>query len=167
MIRVAITPTAYAAIAATLALGTVAVEPECAQNGSVHIWLVKVGELEIPSDWRGVIDEPFDSGGAWRQTLARELNAAGYDIDWNKVMRFGSHVLCRPWRGHTAGAPRAFCPVGSLGAALDQRVQRRGDASRLMTRPVARQTKPRRANVGAFGAGEDAVAARHQAKNDL
>jgi hypothetical protein len=87
MIRVAITPTAYAAIAATLALGTVAVEPECAQNGSVHIWLVKVGELEIPSDWRGVIDEPFDSGGAWRQTLARELNAAGYDIDWNKVMR--------------------------------------------------------------------------------
>jgi predicted nucleotide-binding protein len=48
---------------------------------------LKVGELEIPSDWRGVIDEPFDSGGAWKQTLARELNAAGYDIDWNKVMR--------------------------------------------------------------------------------
>ena len=48
---------------------------------------LKVGELEIPSDRRGVIDEPFDSGGAWRQTLARELTAAGYDIDWNKVMR--------------------------------------------------------------------------------
>jgi hypothetical protein len=48
---------------------------------------LKVGELEIPSDWRGVIDEPFDAGGAWKQTLARELNAAGYDIDWNKVMR--------------------------------------------------------------------------------
>jgi len=48
---------------------------------------LKVGELEIPSDWRGVIDEPFDSGGAWKQTLARELDAAGYDIDWNKVMR--------------------------------------------------------------------------------
>jgi hypothetical protein len=39
MIRVAITPAAYAAIAATLALGTVAVEPERAQDGSVHIWL--------------------------------------------------------------------------------------------------------------------------------
>jgi hypothetical protein len=39
MIRIAITPTAYAAIAATLALGTVAVEPERAQDGSVHIWL--------------------------------------------------------------------------------------------------------------------------------
>ena len=39
MIRVAITPTAYAAIAATLALGTVAVEPERARDGGVHIWL--------------------------------------------------------------------------------------------------------------------------------
>jgi hypothetical protein len=39
MIRIAITPAAYAAIGATLALGTVAVEPERAQDGSVHIWL--------------------------------------------------------------------------------------------------------------------------------
>jgi hypothetical protein len=39
MIRIAITPAAYAAIAATLALGTVAVEPERAADGSVHIWL--------------------------------------------------------------------------------------------------------------------------------
>ena len=39
MTRIAITPAAYATIAATLALGTVAVEPEHAQDGSVHIWL--------------------------------------------------------------------------------------------------------------------------------
>jgi hypothetical protein len=39
MIRIAITPAAYAAIAATLALGTVGVEPERAQDGGVHIWL--------------------------------------------------------------------------------------------------------------------------------
>jgi hypothetical protein len=39
MIRITITPAAFAAIAATLALGTVAVEPERAQDGSVHIWL--------------------------------------------------------------------------------------------------------------------------------
>jgi hypothetical protein len=39
MVRISITPAAYAAIAATLALGTVAVEPERAQDGSVHIWL--------------------------------------------------------------------------------------------------------------------------------
>ena len=39
MIRIAITPAAFEAIAATLALGTVAVEPKRAQGGSVHIWL--------------------------------------------------------------------------------------------------------------------------------
>jgi hypothetical protein len=39
MIRIAITPAAYAAIAATLALGTVAVEPQRAEDGSAYIWL--------------------------------------------------------------------------------------------------------------------------------
>ena len=39
MIRIAITPAAYAAIAATLALGTVAVEPERAEDGYVYVWL--------------------------------------------------------------------------------------------------------------------------------
>jgi hypothetical protein len=39
MIRVAITAEAFDAVAAMLALGTVAVEPERAQDGSVHIWL--------------------------------------------------------------------------------------------------------------------------------
>jgi predicted nucleotide-binding protein len=52
-----------------------------------RVCTLKVGELEIPSDWRGVIDEPFDSNGGWKQTLARELQAAGYDIDWNAVMK--------------------------------------------------------------------------------
>jgi hypothetical protein len=39
MIRIAITPAAYAVIAATLAFGTVAVEPERGPDGSVHTWL--------------------------------------------------------------------------------------------------------------------------------
>jgi hypothetical protein len=39
MIRITITPAAYEAIAATLAFGTVAVEPERARDGSLHIWL--------------------------------------------------------------------------------------------------------------------------------
>jgi predicted nucleotide-binding protein len=52
-----------------------------------RVCTLKVGELEIPSDWRSVVDEPFDKGGAWKQTLARELEAAGFKIDWNLVMR--------------------------------------------------------------------------------
>jgi hypothetical protein len=39
MVRIAFSQAAFAAIAATLALGTVAVEPERAEDGSVHIWL--------------------------------------------------------------------------------------------------------------------------------
>jgi hypothetical protein len=39
MIRIAITPAAFDAVVATLVLGTVAVEPKRAEDGSVHIWL--------------------------------------------------------------------------------------------------------------------------------
>jgi hypothetical protein len=45
------------------------------------------GTIEIPSDYMGVAYTEFDERGAWRQELARELKAAGYDIDWNKVMQ--------------------------------------------------------------------------------
>lgn len=47
----------------------------------------KSRELEIPSDFAGVVWENMDKSGGWKQALARELDAAGYGIDWNKVMR--------------------------------------------------------------------------------
>jgi hypothetical protein len=31
--------------------------------------------------------EPFDASGGWKQKLGRELEVAGYEIDWNTVMR--------------------------------------------------------------------------------
>lgn len=52
-----------------------------------HVCTLVAGDIEIPSDWRGVVDEKFDAAGAWRQVLARELEAAGHRIDWNTVMR--------------------------------------------------------------------------------
>ncbi|MHC4050160.1 TIR domain-containing protein [Bradyrhizobium sp. 25ACV] len=55
--------------------------------GRPRVCTLKVGDPEIPSDWRGVVDESFDRGGGRRQTLSRELEAAGYEIDWNTVMR--------------------------------------------------------------------------------
>jgi len=54
--------------------------------GRRHVCPLMVGQVEIPSDWHGVVNEAFDGGGAWRQTLARELQAAGHSIDWNAVM---------------------------------------------------------------------------------
>lgn len=55
--------------------------------GRDKVCALKRGTLEIPSDFAGVVWEQMDNGGGWKQTLARELAAAGHDIDWNKVMR--------------------------------------------------------------------------------
>jgi len=42
--------------------------------------------VEIPSDYSGVLFIPIDSGGAWHMLLARELKAAGIEIDMNKAI---------------------------------------------------------------------------------
>ena len=45
------------------------------------------GDVCIPSDFAGVVWTALDDAGGWKQSLARELQAAGNTIDWNKVMR--------------------------------------------------------------------------------
>jgi predicted nucleotide-binding protein len=55
--------------------------------GREHVCALTRGDIELPSDFGGVIYEPFDAAGAWHQVLGRELQAAGFEIDWNKVMR--------------------------------------------------------------------------------
>lgn len=42
--------------------------------------------VEIPTDWAGVINERYDDlNGAWKFLLARELKAAGYNVDMNLI----------------------------------------------------------------------------------
>jgi predicted nucleotide-binding protein len=55
--------------------------------GRSRICALKRGDMEVPSDFGGVVYEPFDAGGAWKQALSRELQAAGFDIDWNVAMK--------------------------------------------------------------------------------
>jgi len=55
--------------------------------GREKVCALKRGALEIPSDFAGVVWEAMDSNGGWNRALARELEAAGHSIDWNKVMR--------------------------------------------------------------------------------
>lgn len=57
-----------------------------ARLGRGRVCTLAKGDLEIPTDFAGVVWEPLDDGGAWKQGLARELTATGYTIDWNKVM---------------------------------------------------------------------------------
>jgi hypothetical protein len=55
--------------------------------GRDHVCALRRGDdLEIPSDFGGVVYVPFDNSDGWKQTLGRELEAAGLRIDWNKAM---------------------------------------------------------------------------------
>jgi predicted nucleotide-binding protein len=55
--------------------------------GRSRVCALKLGDVEVPSDFSGVVYVPYDSNGAWRQALGQELEEAGYEVDWNKVMR--------------------------------------------------------------------------------
>jgi len=55
--------------------------------GREKVCALKKGTLEIPSDFAGVVWETMNDNNGWKQSLSRELEAAGHEIDWNKVMR--------------------------------------------------------------------------------
>lgn len=43
------------------------------------------GDVEIPSDYQGILLEPMDEGDGWKLKVAREMKAIGLDIDLNKL----------------------------------------------------------------------------------
>lgn len=53
--------------------------------GPERVAAVVKGDVEKPSDFDGVMYIQFDSGDGWKLTLARELEAAGFDVDLNKA----------------------------------------------------------------------------------
>lgn len=81
------------------AKGDTELEPRARQNvllelgyfigrlGRENVCALKRGEVEIPSDFAGMVWAPMDNGNGWKHALGKELDAAGYNIDWNKVMR--------------------------------------------------------------------------------
>lgn len=54
--------------------------------GRDRVCALNRGQIEIPSDFAGVVWTSMNDEG-WKQALSRELQDAGYEIDWNKVMR--------------------------------------------------------------------------------
>ena len=44
------------------------------------------GELELPSDYDGVVYQRMDEGDGWKLPLAREIKEAGIEIDLNKAL---------------------------------------------------------------------------------
>jgi predicted nucleotide-binding protein len=54
--------------------------------GRERVCAIYKDALELPSDYMGVIYVPFVDGGAWRLPLAKELKAAGLQVDVNKAL---------------------------------------------------------------------------------
>lgn len=50
-----------------------------------RICALSKGDVEIPSDYRGVLGVTMDSRGAWKVELAREMKSAGLEIDLNNL----------------------------------------------------------------------------------
>ncbi|TDY85006.1 UNVERIFIED_ORG: putative nucleotide-binding protein [Herbaspirillum seropedicae] len=55
--------------------------------GRNRVCALAKGDIEIPTDFAGVVWTGLDEAGAWKAALAKELDAVGYAVDWNKVMR--------------------------------------------------------------------------------
>jgi len=54
--------------------------------GRERVCALKKGDLEMPSDFAGVVYTEMDDLGAWKTELLKELRAAGYKIDWEKAL---------------------------------------------------------------------------------
>lgn len=54
--------------------------------GPEHVAALVKGDVELPSDFDGVVYISLDKED-WQTKLGMELQTAGYEINWNKVMR--------------------------------------------------------------------------------
>ena len=54
--------------------------------GRTNVTAIVKGNIEIPTDINGVVYIGVDNSGAWKMMLAKEIKAAGFNIDLNKLM---------------------------------------------------------------------------------
>jgi predicted nucleotide-binding protein len=78
-------------------VGVDAQEPRARQNviiewgfflgalGREKVMALMKGDVIVPSDALGMVWEALDQHGAWKQKLAKEMENAGFSIDWKKA----------------------------------------------------------------------------------
>lgn len=54
--------------------------------GRQRVCALTKGDVELPSDYEGIVYIPLDDGGAWRIALVKELRAAGFQVDANLAL---------------------------------------------------------------------------------
>jgi predicted nucleotide-binding protein len=57
-----------------------------AKLGRENVCALHKASVEIPTDYAGVIWTKFDNHGSWKNALAKELLAAGHQVDLNKTI---------------------------------------------------------------------------------
>lgn len=55
--------------------------------GKSKVRLIKKGDVEIPSDLKGILYTEYDEKRNWKTNILKEIQAAGIDIDMNKILR--------------------------------------------------------------------------------
>lgn len=56
-----------------------------AKLGRSKVYTLKKGQVDIPSDFAGVIWEELDDRGAWQISLRKELKHAGFKANWDRA----------------------------------------------------------------------------------
>ena len=54
--------------------------------GRNRVCALQKGEIEIPTDYAGVLYKTMDAMGAWKFALAKEIKEAGIEVDLNKAV---------------------------------------------------------------------------------
>jgi len=55
--------------------------------GRKHVCALCKGNVERPSDYDGILYVPMDDAGGWELKLAKEIKAAGIDVDLNRLLK--------------------------------------------------------------------------------
>jgi predicted nucleotide-binding protein len=55
--------------------------------GPDRVAAIVKGNVETPSDFDGVVYIPMNGGDGWKMALARELKAAGFEVDLARLVR--------------------------------------------------------------------------------
>ncbi len=53
--------------------------------GRSNVCALVKGDIEIPTDISGIVYISMDDNGAWKISLAKELQRSGYEVDMNKI----------------------------------------------------------------------------------
>ncbi|MBK8511685.1 MAG: nucleotide-binding protein [Saprospiraceae bacterium] len=57
-----------------------------ARLGPENVFVLKKGNIELPSDYNGIMYISMDDGDTWKMKLAKEIKFIGIDVDLNRII---------------------------------------------------------------------------------